>query len=120
MWPSDRPLGMGYGFDGNGFGGYPEPRGASRPQISYPFKLFEGPGWGPQFAAAGIKPVTVEMLTIPESGKSWNADVDGTPHYGLMPDIVEELRLEGGEEAVSAFYNSAEAYIRMWEKVYNR
>ncbi len=113
MWPADRPLAMGYGFDGNGFG-------ASRPQISYPFKLFEGPGWGPQFAEAGIKPITVEMLTIPESGKSWNADVDGTPHYGLMPDIVETIRLEGGEEAVSAFYNSAEAYIQMWEKIYNR
>ncbi|MDO9452069.1 MAG: hypothetical protein Q7J29_04345 [Stagnimonas sp.] len=120
LWPEGRALAMGYGFDGNGFGGYPEPRGADRPQIQYPFKMFEGPGWGAQFTQAGIKPITVGMLTIPESGKSWNADVDGTAHYGLMPDIVEELRLEGGEEAVSAFYNSAEAYIQMWEKAYGR
>lgn len=120
IWPQGRPLAMGYGFDGNGFGGMPGPRGASHPQIKYPFKLFEGPGWGPQFAAAGIAPVTVGELTIPESGKSWNADVDGEPHYGLVADLVEEIRLEGGEEAISAFYNSAEAYIEMWEKVDNR
>lgn len=120
IWPQGRPLAMGYGFDGNGVGGMPGPRGASHPQIEYPFKLFEGPGWGPQFAAAGIKPVTVDLLTIPESGKSWNADEVGEPHYGMVADLVEEIRLEGGEEAVSAFYNSAEAYIQMWEKVSNR
>lgn len=120
IWPQNRPLAMGYGFDGNGFGGYPGPRGASHPQIKYPFKLFEGPGWGPQFAAAGIKPITVDLLTIPESGKSWNADEVGTPHYGMVADRVEEIRLEGGEEAVSAFYNSAEAYIEMWEQVDKR
>jgi hypothetical protein len=120
IWPKDRPIAMGYGFDGNGFGGYPGPRGADHPHIQYPFTLFQGPGWGPQFAAAGIKPVTVGMLTIPESGKSWNADVDGTPMYGMEADLVEEIRQEGGEEATSAFFNSAEAYIEMWEKVDNR
>ncbi|MGH8506463.1 MAG: peptidase M19 [Stenotrophobium sp.] len=120
IWPADRPIAMGYGFDGNGFGGQPGPRGAGHPQIQYPFTLFQGPGWGPQFAAAGIKPVTVDMLTIPESGKSWNADVDGTAHYGMVADLVEEIREEGGEDAINAFFNSAEAYIEMWEKVDNR
>lgn len=120
IWPTGRPIAMGYGFDGNGFGGYPGPRGASHPQIQYPFTLFQGPGWGPQFATAGIQPVQVGMLTIPASGKRWNADVDGTPHYGMVADLVEEIRLEGGEEAVTALFNSAEAYIQMWERVENR
>jgi len=41
-------------------------------------------------------------------------------HYGLVADFVEETRLEGGEEAISALYNSAEAYLQMWEKTVGR
>lgn len=120
IWPSNRPLAVGYGFDGNGFGGYAGPRGASSTPIEYPFTLFKGPGWGPQFAAAGIKPITVEKLTIPESGKSWNPDEVGTAHYGLVADLVEQTRIEGGQEAIDALYNSAEAYLQMWEGVVDR
>ncbi|HWY23864.1 MAG TPA: hypothetical protein VNX47_03030 [Nevskia sp.] len=113
-------FGVGYGFDGNGFGGLAPPRGAGSVPVKYPFTMFQGPGWGPQFAAAGIKPITVGLLTIPESGKSWNIDEVGTAHYGMIPDFVEETRIEGGQEAVDALYNSAEAYIEMWERVVNR
>ena len=111
-------FGIGVGMDSNGFGGSPGPRGAGSAPLKYPFTLFKGPGWGPQFA--GIKPMTVKMLTIPESGKSWHADEVGSAHYGLLPDIVEETRLEGGEAAITALYNSAEAYLQMWEKTVNR
>jgi hypothetical protein len=41
-------------------------------------------------------------------------------HYGLVADFVEEVRLEGGKEALDALYNSAEAYVQMWERAYNR
>ncbi len=56
------------------------------------------------------------MLTIPESGKFWNADEVGAAHYGMFADMVEQVRIEGGEEATTALYNSAEAYLRMWEQ----
>lgn len=115
---TNKVFGVGVGMDGNGFGGYPGPRGAGSEPLQYPFTLFKGPGWGPQFS--GIKPMVVNMLTIPESGKSWNADEIGSAHYGLLPDIVEETRLEGGEAAITALYNSAEAYLQMWEKTVNR
>jgi len=118
--PPGKTLSVGYGFDGNGFGGLATPRGAGSVPVKYPFTMFSGPGWGPQFAAAGIKPLTVNKLTIPESGKSWDIDVDGTAHYGMIPDFVEETRIEGGQEAIDALYNSAEAYLQMWEKVVNR
>lgn len=120
IWPSNRPLAIGFGFDGNGFGGYAGPRGADSTPIKYPVTLFQGPGWGPQFAAAGIKPVVLNQLTIPESGKTWNPDEVGNAHYGLMADFVEQVRIEGGQEAVDALFNSAEAYLQMWEKVDNR
>jgi hypothetical protein len=65
-------------------------------------------------------PAPVEMLLIPESGKYWHIDETGMSHYGLVADFVEEVRLEGGKEALDALYNSAEAYVQMWERAYNR
>jgi hypothetical protein len=44
----------------------------------------------------------------------------GTAHYGMVADYVEEIRLEGGKDALDAFYNSAEAYLKMWEQTVNR
>jgi len=44
----------------------------------------------------------------------------GTAHYGMVADYVEEIRLEGGREAVDALYNSAEAYLQMWERITHR
>jgi hypothetical protein len=114
----DTVLGLGYGADGNGFGGHPGPRGGNAEPVRYPFTLFSGPEWGPQFSHA--KPVTVELLTIPESGKFWHIDEVGMAHYGLVADFVEEVRLESGREGLDALYNSAEAYVQMWERVYNR
>lgn len=111
-------LGLGYGADANGFGGHPGPRGGDSDPVIYPFKLFEGPGWPAQFD--GIDPVEVNLLTIPESGKFWHIDEVGMAHYGLVADFVEEVRLESGEEGLTALYNSAEAFVQMWERVYNR
>ena len=112
---TSRPLSVGYGADSNGLRTLPGPRGADATPIQYPFTLFQGPGWGPQFAAAGIAPLKVDMLAIP-GGKSWNMNEEGMSHYGLVADIVEELRIEGGEEATTAMYNSAETFLQLWEQ----
>ncbi len=118
-----RLLAIGYGADSNGLANLPAPRGAGSTQIEYPFTLFQGPGWGPQYAAAGIAPITVDKLKIAEKdcagctdGQSWDMNEVGMAHYGLVADIVEEIRIEGGEEAINAFYNSAETYLRLWEQ----
>lgn len=112
------PIAMGYGMDANGIADRAGPRGAGSEPVVYPFTLFKGPDWGSQFD--GIAPVTFELETIPESGKTWNIDEVGTAHYGLVADYVEEVRLEGGKEALDALYNSAEAYLRMWERTEDR
>ena len=110
-----RKLAVGYGADANGLRDLPGPRGAGSTPIQYPFTLFQGPGWGPQYAAAGIKPIKVEMLSIP-GGQSWNMDEVGMANYGLVADIVEEVRIEGGEPATTALFNSAETYLQLWEQ----
>ena len=112
---TDRPLSIGYGADSNGLRTLPGPRGADREPIQYPFTLFQGPDWGPQFAAAGIAPLKVELLEIP-GGKRWNMAEEGMSHYGLVADIVEEIRIEGGAEALDTLYNSAETYLQLWER----
>jgi len=112
------PMAVGYGMDANGIADRAPPRGAGNKSVDYPFTLFAGADWGPQFAR--IKPVQFNLSTIPESGKTWNIDEVGTAHYGLVADYVEEVRLEGGREALDALYYSAEAYLQMWEKTYNR
>ncbi|AUX46616.1 hypothetical protein SOCE26_081220 [Sorangium cellulosum] len=109
-------FGMGYGADTNGLGAQAGPRGAGATPVSYPFTLFQGPGWGPQFA--GIAPVTFDRQVSGE--RVYDTDVDGMAHYGLVADWVEEVRLEGGEAALTALYNSAEAYLQMWERTLDR
>ena len=84
--------------------------------MSYPFTLFEGPDWGPQFA--GIAPVTFDRQVSGE--RVYDTDIDGMAHYGLVADWVEEVRLEGGEAALTALYSSAEAYLQMWERTLDR
>ncbi|MDP1540974.1 MAG: hypothetical protein Q8L72_10045 [Moraxellaceae bacterium] len=119
IWPASRgQLPLGYGMDANGIADRAKPRGAGSEPVKYPFTLFDGPDWGPQFN--NISPLTVHMQTIPESGKSWHIDEVGMAHYGLVADFVEEVRIEGGKEALDALYHSAEAYIQMWEQVFNR
>ncbi len=110
-----RPIALGYGADANGLRNLPGPRGAGTTPIKYPFTLFQGPGWGPQFEAAGITPIKVDLLAIP-GGQSWNMDEVGMANYGLVADIVEEVRIEGGTEGISALYRSAEAYLQLWEQ----
>ncbi|HEY1059480.1 MAG TPA: peptidase M19 [Limnobacter sp.] len=115
---TNTPIALGYGADANGFGGHPGPRGGNSKPVQYPFTLFRGADWGPRYQS--LPAMQVNLLTIPESGKFWHIDEVGMAHYGLVADFVEEVRLESGSEGLDALYNSAEAYVRMWENVYYR
>lgn len=110
-----RQFAIGYGADANGLRLLPGPRGADREAVQYPFTLFSGPQWGSQFSDAGIQPLTVDMLNIP-GGRAWNVAQDGMYHYGLVADIIEEIRIEGDADAITALYRSAEAYLQLWEQ----
>lgn len=120
VWPVGTLPAVGYGSDINGFGAQASPRGAGSAPVKYPFTLFQGQGWGPQFAAAGIKPITFNQSQSKEGGRKWDINAEGQAHYGLVADFVEEVRLEGGEEATTALFNSAEQFIRTWERTVAR
>ena len=114
-----RPFSAGYGADANGLRTLPGARGMARimetAPVSYPFQMFDGPAWGPLFN--NVAPITVEMLAVPgDEGRMWDVNESGMFHYGMIPDLVEEIRIEGGPEALATLYNSAETYLRMWEQ----
>ncbi|MGH8539085.1 MAG: peptidase M19 [Stenotrophobium sp.] len=132
------PFAMGYGDDTNGLAIQAGPRGAGSTPISYPFTLFQGPDWGPQFN--GIQPVSFDREVTGK--RTFDDNAEGNAHYGLKADWVEEVRLEAisdakktnaahpdqpqidpdqeARDALGTLYNSAEGYLEMWERTLNR
>jgi microsomal dipeptidase-like Zn-dependent dipeptidase len=101
--------GLGFGFDLNGFAGYPKPRfgelaNCSQPQsdpITYPFKSFAGD-------------ITLEQPLVGERVLDFNTE--GMVHLGLVAEYIEEVRRDGvSDEALEPLFRSAEGYIRVWE-----
>ncbi|MFS1526213.1 ricin-type beta-trefoil lectin domain protein [Microbulbifer sp. 2304DJ12-6] len=48
--------------------------------------------------------------------RSFDLNNEGLAHYGLLADLVEDMRLNASPETMNAFFNSAEAYLQMWER----
>jgi microsomal dipeptidase-like Zn-dependent dipeptidase len=111
------------GSDFNGLAGEPAPRfgpdgplsgeacngdhpdayvGPGRPQVSYPFTAF---GTSARFDRMRI------------GNNTFDISFDGLGNVGMYPDFVEELRKVGVTDAdLGPLFNSAEAYVRMWER----
>jgi len=48
---------------------------------------------------------------------SFDFNVDGLAHYGLVPDLLQDLSNVGvGPTTLNALFSSAEAYIQVWEQ----
>jgi microsomal dipeptidase-like Zn-dependent dipeptidase len=104
--------GVGFGTDFNGFAGQPGPRfGAhacgdrgtpdSRAELAYPFADY--------FGAA--TPCTRA------GDRDFDFNRDGLAHYGLLPDLIADMKLVGGSSgAIDALFSSARAYVEMWER----
>lgn len=61
-------------------------------------------------------------LTRCEAGprRDWDINIDGMAHYGLLPDLLQDLRNVGlTEEDLAPLFRSAEDYVQMWEKCYD-
>src|SRR5688572_5253646 len=59
---------------------------------------------------APLKPYTMGRRTF-------DFNVDGLAHYGLLPDLWQDLKNIGvGSREFEALFSSAEAYIAMWEQ----
>jgi microsomal dipeptidase-like Zn-dependent dipeptidase len=109
---------VAFGSDFNGLAGEPGPRFGSfacpgdnprTPQtggVAYPFPIH-----GPNGSFVG-------HLGLSSLGRrSWNFNLDGMAHVGMLPDFVQDLKTAGLTPAqLDPLFRSAEAYIAMWEK----
>lgn len=115
LYAVDRMRGgaVGIATDWNGFAGQPGPRfgfddcpGDLLPSfqsgaVSYPFSLF------------GISGSLGKSVA---GDRTFDINVDGLAHAGMLPDFIQDLRNLGLSTELVPLFNSAEAYIRMWEK----
>lgn len=103
----DHFFGVGFGPDMGGLGAQAHPRpSAARNPVRYPFRGADG----------------VTAISRQVSGQRvFDVNVDGTAHYGLLPDWIESLRVQAGPvdgpRVVGDLFAAAEAYTRMWERV---
>ena len=104
MRSSKYRFGVGYGADMNGFGTQGAPRGADAPnKVEYPFKSWDGK-------------VTLDKQKWGE--RVWDVNTDGTAHYGLYADWVEDLRRIAGDQIVKDLAMGVEAYLQTWERAH--
>jgi hypothetical protein len=101
-WADPRfTFGFGYGSDVNGFGAQGSPRGANAAnKVTYPFTGFGG--------------TTVYQQHSGE--RVYDINTDGVAHYGMYPDWLEDLRMQGGDEIIADMVRGPEAYLQMWER----
>ena len=49
--------------------------------------------------------------------RDFDFNLDGMAHYGLFPDLIQDMRNVGvTAEELATLYRSAEDYIRTWER----
>lgn len=91
--------GYGLGVDANGLGTRTEAGYGERP-IKYPF----------------IAPDGKTRVYEQKSGeRKFNINKDGLAHSGMVPDYIEQVRVNGGgSEYVAEVMNGAEEYLQFW------
>ena len=95
--------GVGLGTDTGGFAALPAPESdAAANPLRYPFRSYDGDmRFGRQRTGT----------------RTFDINTDGVAHYGLMPDLLANVRRAGGgSDALQTLFGSAEAYLRTWER----
>ncbi|MFG2217921.1 MULTISPECIES: discoidin domain-containing protein [unclassified Streptomyces] len=94
-------VGLGYGTDMNGVGGWPGPVGPDAPNaVKYPFRSADGGS----------------VVDRQQTGqRTWDFNIDGAAHVGMVPDWIEQIRLSGGKDTVQDLLGGAESYLRTWQ-----
>lgn len=97
---SEYDVGLGFGTDFNGLGGWPAPRAEDVPNpVEYPFRSVDGG-------------TTLERQVTGE--RTWDVNTDGVAHYGLIPDWIQDIRTVGGESVVQEMFHATESYVDTW------
>ena len=74
-------------------------------------------GLYPGLYAPNVASVKIDRQTT--GNRTFDINTDGVAHYGLIPDMIERLSTTEGIINTDALFSSAEAYIRMFERMEN-
>lgn len=98
-----RLFGVGIGTDTGGFASLPAPRSdAAKRPLRYPFKSYDG---------------KVTFTRERTGQRTFDLNHDGVAHYGLMADLLADMRqAPGGRKALALLFRSAEAYLETWQR----
>lgn len=111
---------VGYGSDFNGWAGVPGPRFGPH---ACPGGIPDGIGVisGPQTHYPFTSLVTGGQLGRFVTGtRTWDINVDGLAHVGLVPDFVADLQTLGlTADELDPLLHAAEGYVRVWERAAN-
>ncbi|MES1939922.1 ricin B lectin [Salinisphaera sp. T5B8] len=122
MADADKPLyGFGFGTDTNGLSKQAARRStiATGQEVRYPYTLFDGKIFDEIDDFDTIAGVVFEQprTRAPDGrGRTWSLDIDGSAHYGMLSGMVEEIRQEGNAEQMRNLFDSAEHFLRTWER----
>ncbi len=91
----------GFGLDYNGIGSHPGPLGPDSPnKVDYPYTAIDG------------STVMARQVT---GQRTWDINTDGAAHYGLVPDMIQQLqKAGGGQELVDDLMGGAQSYLDTW------
>ena len=118
---TDQPLnpflGPRFGYDGfdltnevvHGCGGNSEEkaRQSNTPRVQYPIPVLS--------SVNVVQPIQLQASTL--GNKTWDFNNDGMAHFGMYPDLIQDLRNLGfTARDLGPLFRSAEQYIRMWER----
>ena len=123
MAADDTLFGFGFGTDTNGLSGQAGGEDIKVPgnDSGYPYTLFSGGLFQqlPEFVAMNA-PVQFGISQSHDAAgvlaRQWNIKDEGSAHYGLLSEFVEGVNLHGTPQELRALFNSAERYLRTWER----
>ncbi len=74
--------------------------------------------WQKWQAMDGDNPPLERCVVTGRNGpRDYDINLDGLAHYGLLPDFLQDCRNAGlTADDLTVMFNSAEAYIRLWER----
>src|SRR5690625_112395 len=94
-------VGLGIGTDMNGLGGWPAPEGEDSPDaVDYPYESLDG---------------TQRVNRQVTGERTWDVNLDGMAHYGLVPDWLEQVRQASDGALTDDLMRGAESYLQTWE-----
>jgi hypothetical protein len=118
----DQLFGFGFGTDTNGLSGQAgtEDIGVPGNASGYTYSLFGGGAFASLSEFAGIAPVSFGKPASHNLdgtvAHEWDIASDGSAHYGMLSDFVEAMNLHGSSQDMRDLFNSAERYLRTWER----